>query len=273
MPSILAVALPVFAVITAGLAAGRLRLAGAEDSAALNRFVFRFAMPAALFGLMSGASGLQSADGWLALSYVAPAMLAAFAGYQIGRRFFRLKRPDAGAHAFASSMGNAVFLGLPIALAIEEWDRVFNINLRANMLLMKHFIPALKAADGAAIVTVSSWYGKSGHGFFGAYCASKAGLISLTHTAADELSKDKIRVNTVAPGNVATSMHLDALTEEAEKRGITFEEMKKIEWDKIPLERAAYPSEIADAINFLAGPDSNYITGATIDVNGGCLFS
>ncbi|MBW8637556.1 SDR family oxidoreductase [Hoeflea sp. WL0058] len=158
-------------------------------------------------------------------------------------------------------------------LAIEEWDRVFNINLRANMLLMKHFIPALKAADGAAIVTVSSWYGKSGHGFFGAYCASKAGLISLTHTAADELSKDKIRVNTVAPGNVATSMHLDALTEEAEKRGISFEEMKKTEWDKIPLERAAYPSEIADAINFLAGPDSNYITGATIDVNGGCLFS
>ncbi len=158
-------------------------------------------------------------------------------------------------------------------LEIEEWDRVFNINLRANMLLMKHFIPALRAANGAAIVTVSSWYGKSGHGFFGAYCASKAGLISLTHTAADELAKDKIRVNTVAPGNVATSMHLDALTEEALKRNITFEEMKKIEWDKIPLERAAYPSEIADAINFLAGPDSNYITGATIDVNGGCLFS
>ncbi|MEO4042717.1 SDR family oxidoreductase [Hoeflea sp. CAU 1731] len=158
-------------------------------------------------------------------------------------------------------------------LEIEEWDRVFNINLRANMLLMKHFIPALRAANGAAIVTVSSWYGKSGHGFFGAYCASKAGLISLTHTAADELAKDKIRVNTVAPGNVATSMHLDALNEEAQKRNITFEEMKKIEWDKIPLERAAYPSEIADAINFLAGPDSNYITGATIDVNGGCLFS
>ncbi|MVA96022.1 SDR family oxidoreductase [Nitratireductor sp. CAU 1489] len=158
-------------------------------------------------------------------------------------------------------------------LAIAEWDRVFNVNLRANMLLMKNFIPALKAADGAAIVTVSSWYGKSGHGFFGAYCASKAGLISLTHTAADELAKDKIRVNTVAPGNVATSMHLDALTEEAQKRDISFEAMKKIEWDKIPLGRAADPSEIADAINFLAGPDSKYITGATIDVNGGCLFS
>ena len=49
--------------------------------------------------------------------------------------------------------------------------------------------------------------------------------------------------------------------------------MKKTEWDKIPLGRAADPSEIADAINFLASPDSKYITGATIDVNGGCLFS
>ncbi|MEQ8935243.1 MAG: AEC family transporter [Amphiplicatus sp.] len=125
MPSILAVALPVFAVIAAGLAAGRLRLASAEDSAALNRFVFRFAMPAALFALMLGASGLQSTDGWLALGYGAPAMLAMFAAYQIGRRVFRLNRPDAGAHAFASSIGNAVFLGLPIALAIEGWARPF----------------------------------------------------------------------------------------------------------------------------------------------------
>jgi NAD(P)-dependent dehydrogenase (short-subunit alcohol dehydrogenase family) len=158
-------------------------------------------------------------------------------------------------------------------LDVEEWDRVFNINLRANLLLMKHFIPALRAADGASIVTVSSWYGKSGHGFFGAYCASKAGVISLTHTAAAELAGDRIRVNSVAPGNVATSMHLDALHEEAAKRGVTFEAMKKTEWDKIPVGRAAEPSEIASAISFLAGPDGSYLTGATIDVNGGCLFS
>ena len=156
---------------------------------------------------------------------------------------------------------------------IAEWDRVFDINLRANLFLMKHFIPALRAADGASIVTVSSWYGKSGHGFFGAYCASKAGLISLTHTAAAELAADKVRVNSVAPGNVATSMHLDALHEEAAKRNITFEEMKRTEWDKILLGRAADPSEIASAISFLAGPDGSYLTGATIDVNGGCLFT
>jgi NAD(P)-dependent dehydrogenase (short-subunit alcohol dehydrogenase family) len=158
-------------------------------------------------------------------------------------------------------------------LDLAEWDRVLNVNVRANVILMKHFIPALRAANGASIVTVSSWYGRSGHGLFSAYCASKAALISLTHSAAAELAGDKIRVNSVAPGNVATSMHFNALREEAEKRSVSFEEMKAVEWGKIPVGRAAEPSEIASAIAFLAGADGSYLTGATIDVNGGCLFT
>ena len=179
--------------------------------------------------------------------------------------------------------GQLKFLGLvaavlqkvgPIeALDLAEWDRVFNINVRANVMLIKHFAPVMKAAGGGSIVTVSSWFGRSGHGFFSAYCASKAALISLTHSAADELAADKIRVNSVAPGNIATSMHFTALREEAEKRGITFEEMKKIEWDKIPLGRAADPAEVVAAIAFLASADGTYLTGATIDVNGGVLFT
>ena len=179
--------------------------------------------------------------------------------------------------------GPLKFLGLVAAvlqkvgpietLDLAEWDRVFNINIRANVILIKHFAPVMKAAGGGSIVTVSSWFGRSGHGFFSAYCASKAALISLTHSAADELAGDKIRVNSVAPGNIATSMHFTALREEAEKRGITFEEMKKIEWDKIPLGRAADPAEIVAAIAFLASADGTYLTGTTIDVNGGVLFT
>jgi NAD(P)-dependent dehydrogenase (short-subunit alcohol dehydrogenase family) len=179
--------------------------------------------------------------------------------------------------------GQLKFLGLVAAvlqkvgpietLELAEWDRVFNINIRANVILIKHFAPVMKAAGGGSIVTVSSWFGRSGHGFFSAYCASKAALISLTHSAADELAADKIRVNSVAPGNIATSMHFTALREEAEKRGITFEEMKKIEWDKIPLGRAADPAEVVAAIAFLASADGSYLTGATIDVNGGVLFT
>jgi len=185
--------------------------------------------------------------------------------------------------ALAALGGRLKFLGLvagvlqevgPIeTLDLAEWDRVLNVNVRANVILIKHFIPALRAADGASIVTVSSWYGRSGHGLFSAYCASKAALISLTHSAAAELAGDKIRVNSVAPGNVATQMHFNALREEAEKRSMSFEEMKAIEWGKIPVGRAAEPSEIASAIAFLASADGSYLTGATIDVNGGCLFT
>ena len=179
--------------------------------------------------------------------------------------------------------GQLKFLGLVAAvlqkvgpietLELAEWDRVFNINIRANVILIKHFAPVIKAAGGGSIVTVSSWFGRSGHGFFSAYCASKAALISLTHSAADELAADNIRVNSVAPGNIATSMHFTALREEAEKRGITFEEMKKIEWDKIPLGRAADPAEVVAAIAYLASADGTYLTGTTIDVNGGVLFT
>lgn len=179
--------------------------------------------------------------------------------------------------------GQLKFLGLVAAvlqkvgpietLDLAEWDRVMNINVRANVILIKHYAPVMKAVGGGSIVTVSSWFGRSGHGFFGAYCASKAALISLTHSVAAELAADNIRVNSVAPGNIATSMHFTALREEAEKRGITFEEMKKIEWDKIPVGRAADPAEIAAAIAFLASKDSVYLIGATLDVNGGVLFS
>jgi len=136
---------------------------------------------------------------------------------------------------------------------------------------MKQFIPALRTAKKASIVTISSWYGRSGHAFFSAYCASKAAVISLTQTAAAELAPD-IRVNSVAPGNVATRMHFTALEEEAVKRGISTEEMKNIEWAKIPLERAADPAEMASAVYFLASEQGSYLTGATLDVNGGCGF-
>jgi predicted permease len=146
MSSVLAIALPVFAVIGAGVLAGRLRFADAGDSAALNRFVFRFAMPAALFGLMSGATGLTPADAALALAYGAPAMIVIFAAYFIGRRMFSLPKPEAGAHAFASTIGNAVFLGLPIALAIEGWARPFVVLMLVEGILVIGVGAALMSA-------------------------------------------------------------------------------------------------------------------------------
>ena len=157
-------------------------------------------------------------------------------------------------------------------IAMAEWDRIFSVNLRANVLMMKQFIPGLRAAGGGSIVAITSWYGRSGHAFFPAYCASKAALISLTQSAAAELAGDNIRVNSVAPGNVATRMHFTALAEEAVKRGISADEMKAIEWAKIPLGRAADPAEMASAVFFLGTDQGSYFTGATLDANGGCGF-
>jgi hypothetical protein len=125
MSIVIAVALPVFAMIALGFAAGRLKLAEAGDAATLNRFVFRFGFPAALFALMSTATGLDEKDGLLALSYGVTATFLMVAAYVVSKRLFRLTPQDAGAHAFASTLGNAVFLGLPIALGVEGWGRPF----------------------------------------------------------------------------------------------------------------------------------------------------
>lgn len=148
MSAVVAIALPVFAVILAGLLAGRLGAANAEDAAALNRFVFRFAMPAALFGLMSGANGLQGDDARLALAYGAPALVVMLAAYFLSKRIFSLSAPEAGAHAFASTVGNAVFLGLPIALAVEGWARPFVVLMLVEGIVV--------LGVGAALMTTPS---------------------------------------------------------------------------------------------------------------------
>lgn len=150
MSSVITVALPVFVVIAIGFAAGRLNLANAEDAAALNRFVFRFGFPAALFALMSSATGLDATDGLLALSYGIPAVCLAAAAYVFARKIFALDPQDAGAHAFASVLGNAVFLGLPIALGVEGWARPFITLMLVEGIVVISLGALLMAPRGGA---------------------------------------------------------------------------------------------------------------------------
>lgn len=174
------------------------------------------------------------------------------------------------------------FLGLIAAInhdavSIEHmdmsvWDKVHNVNLRANVKFISVCVPLLRKAGNASIVTVSSFWGREGHAFFSPYCASKAALISLTQSVAAELAPD-IRVNCVAPGNINTPMHFNALAVEAEKRAISKDEMREIEWSKIPMGRPAETAEIAAAIHFLSTDDASYFIGATLDVNGGCRLT
>jgi NAD(P)-dependent dehydrogenase (short-subunit alcohol dehydrogenase family) len=161
----------------------------------------------------------------------------------------------------------------PIAeFPMEMWDKVYDINVKGVVRCAKAIVPQLQANGGGSIITTTSWWSYSGKAFFAAYCSSKAALKSLTQSMADELAPSGVRVNNVAPGNMNTSMHTDALTSEAKKRGITFEEMREIEWAKIPLGIAGPPRAIADCMAFLLSDNASYITGGTFDVNGGVLL-
>ncbi|WP_053386121.1 SDR family NAD(P)-dependent oxidoreductase [Leucobacter japonicus] len=160
--------------------------------------------------------------------------------------------------------------GIPLlSMSTAEWDRVHGVNLRGVFFACRELAPLIPTQAGGSIVTISSWWGQSAHPFYSAYCTSKAGVISLTQSLAAELADSGIRVNSVAPGNIDTPMHREALRGEAEERGVSFDEMKAIEWAKIPLKVAGPPSAIVDAAFWLASDQSSYVTGATIDVNGG----
>lgn len=160
---------------------------------------------------------------------------------------------------------------MPISdFSMDMWDKVYDINVKGVVRCAKAIVPQL--SSGASIVTTTSWWSYTGKAYFAAYCSSKAALKSLTQSMADELAPRGIRVNNVAPGNINTIMHTEALETEAVKRGITYEEMKDIEWAKIPLGIAGPPRSIGDCMAFLFSDKASYITGGTFDVNGGVLL-
>lgn len=142
MQSVVTLALPVFAIIAAGVLAGRFQILGGGDSQSLNKFVFRIAMPAALFGLTAGTPPPGMEDLAIAGSYATAAFTILIGVYFLAPAVFGIAKPEAGAHALSSTLGNAVFLGLPIALTIEGWARPFIVL----MLIEGIFVIAIGAA-------------------------------------------------------------------------------------------------------------------------------
>jgi glucose 1-dehydrogenase len=148
--------------------------------------------------------------------------------------------------------------GALVSYAIEDWDRMFAVNVRATWLLAQAAHPALKASRGA-IVAVGSMSGSHPHANLGPYGPSKAAVIMLVKVLAQELGPEGIRVNAVSPGMVRTGMtaavYADARLA-AERDAL------------VPLGRVATPEDIADAIAFLLGPDARYVNGHDLVVDG-----
>ncbi|WP_110654322.1 SDR family NAD(P)-dependent oxidoreductase [Salinicola halimionae] len=143
----------------------------------------------------------------------------------------------------------------------ESYDRILDVNLRGMLYMSQAVVPHMKAAGGGSIASTSSVSAQRGGGIFGGphYSAAKAGMLGLGKAMARELGPFGIRVNSVTPGLIDTDITAGKLTEE----------MKAPILEGIPLKRLGLPDDVANAFLFLASELSSYITGATIDVNGG----
>ncbi|MGW0846074.1 SDR family NAD(P)-dependent oxidoreductase [Streptomyces sp. NPDC002787] len=140
---------------------------------------------------------------------------------------------------------------------------VLHGNLLSSFLVMKHLMP-LAPESGASMVCVSSRLGMVGMPNQTLYSAAKGGLIALARGAAMEWAPRNIRVNVVAPGLTVTP-----IIEASFQRRPDPAAYRRTREESIPLRRLATPEEIADAILFLAGPESSYVTGAVLPVDGG----
>ncbi len=119
------------------------------------------------------------------------------------------------------------------------------------------------------IITIGSIFGRDTPIGSAAYGASKAGVVALTAALARELGPHNIRVNCVSPGNMATDMHWHALQRRADREDVPFDALVTNLRSEIPLGRHGRPEDIAALVSFLASPDAFYITGQTINVDGG----
>lgn len=143
----------------------------------------------------------------------------------------------------------------------EFYDKVFDVNLASMMWVTQAARPHLQAAGAASVVNLSSLAGrKGGHAGSLLYSTAKGAVLTWTRALAAELGPEGIRVNAVAPGLIlGTRFHATHTTEASARKTI----------EGIPLERAGSPEDVARAVAFLASEYDGFISGATLDINGG----
>ncbi len=142
-----------------------------------------------------------------------------------------------------------------------QWNQLLSTNLSGLFYLLRAAVPHFVKQQKGSIVTVSSMWGVSGGSCEAAYSASKAGVIGLTQAMAKELGPSHIRVNCVAPGVIATDMNAH----------LTAEDLLALS-DETPLCRIGQPEEVAEGIYFLASDAASFITGQTLQINGGIFI-
>lgn len=148
--------------------------------------------------------------------------------------------------------------GLMLRMSEAQWDAVINVNLKSAFNYIHALVPIMMRQRGGSIINMASVVGVHGNAGQANYAASKAGMIALAKSVAQEMGPKGIRANAIAPGFIITAMTAQ-LSEEV-----------KAEWMKsIPARRGGTPEDIADVATFLASDMSSYVTGQVIQVDGG----
>jgi NAD(P)-dependent dehydrogenase (short-subunit alcohol dehydrogenase family) len=168
--------------------------------------------------------------------------------------------PTGSLRAVVASAGGTEFLGPLVLTPTDVWERVLALNVTGTFLTLKHSAPLMARAGGGSFVAMSSIAGPLTHRYFGAYGVGKAGIEALVRLAADELGPSKIRVNAVRPGLVATDMVAPVTA-----GGPVLEDYLA----QTPLGRIGTVDDVAALVRFLVGPESEWVTGQLIGVDGG----
>jgi NAD(P)-dependent dehydrogenase (short-subunit alcohol dehydrogenase family) len=150
-------------------------------------------------------------------------------------------------------------------ITAADYERITDVVLRGTLLLSQAVIPVMLAQRCGSVVNVSSMSALQGGGVYGGahYCAAKAGVLGFTRALARELGPHGIRANAIAPGLILTDFSRSGRSDE-EKHALASA------W---PLGRAGWPEEVAGAVLFLASDLSSYVTGVTLNVNGGAYMN
>lgn len=150
---------------------------------------------------------------------------------------------------------------LLVRMSDEDWDAVLRVNLKGTFLFSRAVAKHMMKQRSGAIVNIASISGIIGTAGQANYAASKAGVIALTKSTANELAGRGVRANAIAPGFISSKM-TDALSEDVRNQYLS----------RIPLGRFGTVDDIANAVVFLASEQSSYMTGQTLNVNGGMVM-
>lgn len=165
-------------------------------------------------------------------------------------------------HILANVAGGLVARKTTLEMEEDFWDHVISLNLKSVFLSVKHTLPYMPA--GSAIINFSSLAGRDGGGpGASAYATSKGAIMTYTRSLAKELGAKNIRVNSVAPGMIATTFH-DSFTKPEVRVNVA---------NATALKREGLAREVADLVTYLASGEASFLTGDNIDINGGLSFS